>query len=254
MQVPLPLLADYVRLKAITEHTSAAWFIDADTLWLRRIDAQEFMKDDCYGHLFSSMSASPCSVRGDAKSRHHYWRVHFLQKPLDQAFIATPCRFPFKSPVSAALLAWLQKDIIDSFKEQKKVFKGAYNIFMDELHCQVRTWGLLSAIVPTHYFSGVPYYTKHSALQKSEHPAWDAKLLLNTAYGVNAFWQSSRSGKTTEDTQDALQRGSYTNLIDESLWWQLLQKSKQLPTPAGSSNEIAAEALQCSVQILKEYH
>ena len=106
---------------------------------------------------------------------------------------------------------------------------------MQELHCQVRTWGLLSAIAPPYYFSGVPYYTKHAALQKSEHPGWDAKLLLNTAYGVNAFWQSARS-KTEED---ALQRGSYKTLMDESLWWQLLQKSRQLVAPAGPSNEIA---------------
>ena len=82
---------------------SEAWFLDADTLWLRQPDCSNAV----LGHLFASLSAAPGSaVRGSRVAIKHYWQIHFLTKPFEEVFLASPFRVPAKSP-------WLRDGISD---------------------------------------------------------------------------------------------------------------------------------------------
>jgi hypothetical protein len=59
--VPLPLCADYIRLKAVSTYTG--WLIDGDTVWLPPPPHPPTFSLDgpCYGHVFGSMEAGMLS-------------------------------------------------------------------------------------------------------------------------------------------------------------------------------------------------
>ena len=203
------------------------------------------------GHVFASMAASPTSVRGVASQRDYYWRVNFLQQPQDKMFIATPCRFPKGSPVAAALLDWMKINVIHASKT-------SYTQFMSELRNQVRKWGLEGSILPPICFSAVPYHVKDAALRFSSHVSWDEEVIFREAFGINAFWQSARGADNAKEKHSQTKvskasnssnphtRGSYDAMVQGSLWWKLLQQSRQLRSSIGTPN------LQSEVATVKD--
>ena len=69
--VPIPLCADYIRMKALSSYTG--WLIDCDTLWLR---SPPFSLDwPCYGHVFGSMEAGHRTFREGAVAAWRRWSI-----------------------------------------------------------------------------------------------------------------------------------------------------------------------------------
>jgi len=89
MGVPIAQLGDFIRLRAAHSFGRGGWVIDCDTFWLRRPTVLAYpWCHPQYGHQFGSMHASPCWRTGLADFQ--YWSVHFLRKPMDKLYLATP--------------------------------------------------------------------------------------------------------------------------------------------------------------------
>ena len=61
------------------------------------------------------MAAPGSAIRGSTATIEHYWQIHFLTKPFEEVFLASPFRVPAKSP-------WLRDCISDL---QRALFAGA---------------------------------------------------------------------------------------------------------------------------------
>ena len=90
-------IADYVRLQALHVFGRGGWMIDCDTLWLRKPDTLPYpWSHPQYGHQFGSMRAA--RVPRTALVDFQHWSVHFLQKPLDKLYLASPFFFQHIAP------------------------------------------------------------------------------------------------------------------------------------------------------------
>ena len=97
-----------------------AWFLDCDTLWLR----QPSLAKSVQGHLFASMGAAHgAMVRGPEAQRIQRWQIEYLTKPREEVFLATPFRFPARSP-------FLQDAIADLRIAVDRAKPLAYTYFM----------------------------------------------------------------------------------------------------------------------------
>lgn len=213
----LPHLADAVRMIAVSKHNGAAWFIDGKTLWLKRFPLDAVSVVQNHGHVFASLLASPNAIKGTAEQRDYYWRVHFLKQPGDRLYLATPCRFPFGSPVVSDLVNWCRRNILSSLD----CASLECNAFMRVLRQTVQTWGLEGAIWDPIYFSPVLYSSGSLCLQRLEHGQWDLSQIMEKSFAVNSLWQTSHSTSAGA----AVERGSLSSVSEKSLWAKLMKAS-----------------------------
>ena len=75
-RVPLPLLADFIRLKAMAaSHAPLKWFLDGDVLWVADVRERIQCPHGVYDHLFSSMDA-PRSQPGSTEIYEKHWALY----------------------------------------------------------------------------------------------------------------------------------------------------------------------------------
>ena len=208
------LLADYVRLCDLERiQHNVAWFCDVDTLWTK--DARSFpVNPQGFGHLISTMDMRPgCLGGADKTAKRHMMK--FAKAPGDEAYMATPLRFPRTSPLLAHWIA-TQRDILFGVQP---VTEFDHIIFMNALKDSVDHFGLNDACVPTSTFSPLPYYLANQVLSaKHVKKMKPAISILDEAYGVNAFWQSSRGKNVLTGNQ----RGAHSRAERGSVWSNLL--------------------------------
>jgi serine/threonine protein kinase len=99
---------------------------------------------------------------------------------------------------------------------------------MDAATIVIQELGLLDAVVHPSKFSGIPYWTKRSCLKyPRSSKVYDVKSVLEDAWAVNAFWQSSKDA----GVEDANERGSSTNIAEGSDWDILRRHAELLGKP-----------------------
>ena len=211
--VPLPLLADYIRLKALGGYS--AWFIDCDTLWLRQPAVN--WDGPCYGHVFGSQEAGGQTLRDNASDSIRRWNIQYLKVPGDRLFIATPYRLPCSSPLLAELVSWFE----NLFRQVALMADPSsldYNIAMNKCFELVQRWGLEDACTDPVVFSGVPrWFSKQRCFRsmKKEDRTVLAKI-RDSGVAVNVFWQSSRGDGSP----------TYEDMAPDSLWNSLLSLAR----------------------------
>ena len=139
----------------------------------------------------------------------------FAKEPGDEAYMATPLRVPRSSPFLHRWISLMRETL---FGDQP--VKGFdHNIFMHALKESVDHFGLNDACVPTCTFSPLPYHLGQQVLSaKSVRIMKPAKSIMDEAFGVNAFWQSSRGKKPIV----GIARGSHRRAERGSVWSNLL--------------------------------
>ena len=207
--VPVPLCADYIRLKALSHH--CGWFIDCDTLWCRPPTVT--WDGPCYGHVFGSMEAGRNVFRVADSTRQ--WNLHYLRRPGDQLFIASPFRIPSGSPLLKDFVSWFSNLFGQVSTGVGPSLTMGYDIAMKKCFELVQVWGLEEACRDPEEFSVVPrWFTKQRCFRtmKKDESAILAKIREFGSVGVNVFWQSTRGGKTPD----------YEGMLPDSLWDKIL--------------------------------
>ena len=237
--VPVQILADYIRLRAVADE--GGWFLDGDSVWLRAAPSLPICEPS-FGHVFHAMRAHPSVPRGSTIARLRFWELKYLTQPQDQLWLASPWAFPPHSPVVVEAAHALESDIF-----QRPTV--GYNCLMEAMASLMQRWGLECAVGPVAAASPLT-----PASQKQWIIATKEKLdqsLFDDTICVNNYWQSSKKGNA-----EAGQRP----VPPSSLWAQLLAmaragglsdraaaggevpKRKRTREQAGESQEPDAEA------------
>ena len=83
-KVPVQVLADYIRAKALQATGRGGWFLDGDTIWLRGAPRVSMADPQYMGHFFACQNAAP-QLRGHTKDQFvRHWLTEFLVSPGDQ--------------------------------------------------------------------------------------------------------------------------------------------------------------------------
>ena len=222
-RVPLPLLADFIRLKAMAaSHAPLKWFLDGDVLWVADVRERIQCPQGAYDHLFSSMDA-PRSRWCTAEIYEKHWALYYLKTPRDKLYISSPFQLPRESPLLEPLLSHRSALI--------EAGTAAYNSFMECVRDTVRHWGLEAAILPPFSFSPIPYWTGRRCLEERDgkDPNISSQRIIAHSVGVNCFWQSARAlykGKEDRSSHPAgdevAAHGSLHRVHPGSVWHSLL--------------------------------
>jgi serine/threonine protein kinase len=138
--------------------------------------------------------------------------------------LASPFGAPASTPLWPRLLAECEAIVANW------TVTSRYNNFMDAATTVVQELGLLDAVLDPNKFSGIPYWTKRSCLKyPRSSKVYDVKSVLDTAWGVNAYWQSARN--EDEKVKNANERGSSTNIAEGSDWDILKKHVENLGKP-----------------------
>ena len=217
--LPIPLCADYIRLKALSSYTG--WLIDCDTLWLRPPTFD--LDGPSYGHVFGSMEAGHCAFREGPSLAWRRWSLQYLRQPGDKLFIATPFRLPSSSPMLNDMVSWFA-NLFDQVVLTAPTPIAApleYNLGMKKYFELVQQWGLEDACRGPLEFSPVPRWWSRKRCFRSM--AKDEQAILTSireqsSTGVNAFWQTSiKGGRPVRD---------YEEMSADSLWNALLNQAR----------------------------
>jgi len=252
-------VGDLGRMRAIAEKMKAGktfvWFGDLDTQWVQSVKtACSQLPAAAFQHVVATLQGVRGSRAGCARAAKK-GMLGFLHTPMDHEFPMTPVRFTSRSPLVKALLGDLEvalhwSPLLGSQPD--------YQVFMEALCKRVREFGLLGAYVDTDKFCGVPAFTRRRCLKNAvltmdgSQPV-TVESLLETAIGVNTFWQS---GKYSEDLLVA--RGAHRQVEQGSLWEQLmfalLEKIdlSHLAQEAHGSQPAGARGLQPSMRITQK--
>ena len=112
-----------------------AWFVDADTLWLRPPELDPGWSKSVFGHVVASLTAHAGSMcRGTTIEREKYWRVNFLREPNEQLLCASPFRFPGLSPFLDKLVSGLQEEFRKSSGSKYLAFMNLFDIALESAH------------------------------------------------------------------------------------------------------------------------
>ena len=177
-------LADFIRLSAcMHSHAKAAWFIDADTIWVKSACPQRVV----FGHAFASFAQNPGGHENyNPLERKVKSMLAYARSPHDDIILVSPFRFPQGSPMLASVVDKVH-NLIYTFaasQGQDAVLRSSsasssagsvenpfhkYTVIMECVMANITAWGLESAIQDSIVFSPVPYYV------------WAAPLRAGTA-------------------------------------------------------------------------
>ena len=180
----LPHLADFIRLSAcMHSHAKAAWFIDADTIWVKSACPQRVV----FGHAFASLAQNLGGHENyNPLKRKVKSMLAYARSPHDDIILVSPFRFPQGSPMLASVVDKVH-NLIYTFaasQGQDAVLRSSsasssagsvenpfhkYTVIMECVMANITAWGLESAIQDSIVFSPVPYYV------------WAAPLRAGTA-------------------------------------------------------------------------
>ena len=180
----LPHLADFIRLSAcMHSHAKAAWFIDADTIWVKSACPQRVV----FGHAFASLAQNLGGHENyNPLKRKVKSMLAYARSPHDDIILVSPFRFPQGSPMLASVVDKVH-NLIYTFaasQGQDAVLRSSsasssagsvenpfhkYTVIMECVMANITAWGLESAIQDSIVFSPVPYYV------------WDKPLRAGTA-------------------------------------------------------------------------
>ena len=114
-KVPVQVLADYIRAKALQAAGRGGWFLDGDAIWLRAAPRMSLTDPQAMGHFFACQDAALRGHTKDQLTRH--WLTEFLMSPGDQLCLASPWAFPPKSPVLDQYVALFPIQILGPCKK-----------------------------------------------------------------------------------------------------------------------------------------
>ena len=177
-------LADFIRLSAcMHSHAKAAWFIDADTIWVKSACPQRVV----FGHAFASLAQNLGGHENyNPLERKVKSMLAYARSPHDDIILVSPFRFPQGSPMLASVVDKVH-NLIYTFaasQGQDAVLRSSsasssagsvenpfhkYTVIMECVMANITAWGLESAIQDSIVFSPVPYYV------------WAAPLRAGTA-------------------------------------------------------------------------
>ena len=209
------LLADYVRLCDMERlQNLVAWFWDVDTLVLKDLRSAP-VPSGGFGHLISTMDRHPGCIGGVKETKKRFL-MGFAKEPGDDVYMATPLRLPRGSPLLKRWIGLMREEL--SGVQPGKAFD--HNTFMLALKDSVDHFGLNMACVSSSIFSPLPYHHRQQVLSaKYTKKLKSAKSIADEAFGVNAFWQSSRG----KDAMVGNERGARRRVESGSVWSNLLQ-------------------------------
>jgi hypothetical protein len=209
-------VSDFVRAKAVAAGIAGpngAWVVDGDSLWLRRPPELAIDRPPCVGHFFASQRSRNTMMGKTKEEFTKHWELHYLKAPGDRLFLATPLRFPQRSPVLLEWIDALEANAVAALERTRKAGVD-YNFPLRSLTSIIQAWGLEGAVVEPDVCSACCRLFPEGRVLKKKRVGETDLGIFDAAICVNNFWQSSK-GTTSGSEHDI---ASLARVEDGSLW------------------------------------
>ena len=187
-------IVDIIRLRALAQDagSTGGWFVDLDTVWLKRPSSITTIS----GHIFGSQPAKP-RTSGDRK----FFKTAYVRSPSVREYLSPPFHFPAKSVLLPAALEFAQSLLTHPAPSMLD-----YNVIMDDIKNKMIGLGFRVDVQAAGRFCPVPNWIPWTAVACQEWQAFtsfgvpilSAEALLEQAVCINFPSCTSRAaGKPT---------------------------------------------------------